>query len=134
MDTLGSFYRYSWFWKAKYFDWKSVFWGDRSKNHRSTDQNRADNYSQDFFSKFRSNKLWLLKSLSGGGWHEVQIVRRGKSVTLVVDKIENSADIPGGSGSGWFLFTVFRSEFIISFRYDANGENGDWSCRWSCKF
>ena len=42
------------------------------------------------------------KSLSGGGWHEVQIVRRGKSVTLVVDKIENTADIPGGSGSGFF--------------------------------
>ena len=46
------------------------------------------------------------KSLSGGGWHEVQIVRRGKSVTLVVDKIENTADIPGGSGSGFFAVPV----------------------------
>ena len=46
------------------------------------------------------------KSLSGGGWHEVQIVRRGKSVTLVVDKIENTADIPGGSGSGFLMFQV----------------------------
>jgi len=50
-----------------------------------------------------------LKSLSGGGWHEVQIVRRGKSVTLVVDKIENTADIPGGSGSG--LFLLFQVNF-----------------------
>ena len=55
------------------------------------------------------------KSLSGGGWHEVQIVRRGKSVTLVVDKIENTADIPGGSGSGIFQFFV-PSEYMCIYR------------------
>ena len=60
------------------------------------------------------------KSLSGGGWHEVQIVRRGKSVTLVVDKIENTADIPGGSGSGFFAvpsaFFSVSNEFMNFFK------------------
>ena len=63
--------------------------------------------------------------MSGGGWHEVQIVRRGKSVTLVVDKIENTADIPGGSGSGsFYLFQVnFCTELIFvptEFLYQVN--------------
>ena len=56
------------------------------------------------------------KSLSGGGWHEVQIVRRGKSVTLVVDKIENTADIPGGSGSGFLMFQVIFTLYQVNLR------------------